>query len=91
MAPEKIKIKTEWLSPYCLVIKKENNIKVGVCDKLTPNLMPKNNYVVHYRNWKYYLSKGLIFKKVCRILEFKQSEWIKSYIDFNTQKKKRSN
>ena len=50
VAPEKIKIKTEWLSQYCLEIKKENNIKAGVCDKLTPNLMSKNNYVVHYRN-----------------------------------------
>ena len=88
MVPEKIKIKTEWLSPYCLEIKKENNMKVGVCDKLTPNLMPKNTYVVHYRNFKYYLSKELILKKVRRILEFKQSEWIKSYIDFNTQERK---
>ena len=34
--------------------------------------MSKKNYVVHYRNLKYYLSQGLIFKKVHRILEFKQ-------------------
>ena len=25
--------------------------------------MLKNNYVVHYRNLKYYLSEGLILKK----------------------------
>ena len=35
--------------------------------------MSKKNYVVHYRNLKYYLSKRLILKKVHRILEFKQS------------------
>ena len=73
MAPEKIKIKEEMLSPYCLGTKEENNIKVGVCNKLIPNLMPKNNYVVHYGNLKYYLSKGLVLKKVHRIL----SDWMK--------------
>ena len=35
------KLKGEMLSPYCLEIKEENNIKVGVCNKLIPNLMPK--------------------------------------------------
>ena len=88
MAPEKTKIKEELLSPYRLEIKKEHDIKVGVVNKLISNLMPKNNYVVHYRNLKYYLSKGLVLKKVHRILEFKQSDWMKPYIDFNTQKRK---
>ena len=50
--------------------------------------MSKKNYVVYYRNLKYYLSQGLILKKVHRILEFKQSAWMKPYIDCNTQKRK---
>ena len=50
--------------------------------------MPKNNYVVQYRNLKYYLSKGLILKEIRRILEFKQSEWIKAYNDFNSRKER---
>ena len=50
--------------------------------------MDKKNYVVHYINLQYYLSQGLILKKVHRILEFKQSLWMKPYIDFNTQKRK---
>ena len=37
---------------------------------------------------KYYLSKGLILKKVHRISNFKQSASMKPYIDFNTQKRK---
>ena len=88
MAPEKIKIKDEMSSPYCLEIKNKYDIKSGGINKLVPNLLPKKNCVVHYRNLKYYLSKGLILKKVHRILEFKQSAWMKSYIDFNTQKRK---
>ena len=50
--------------------------------------MSKKNYVVHYRNLKYYLSQGLILTKVHKILEFERSDWMKPYIDFNTQKRK---
>ena len=63
MAPEKIKIKEEWLSPCFLKNANEFDIKTGNINKIPPNLMPKNNYVAHYRNFKYYLSQGLILKK----------------------------
>ena len=69
-------------------IKNEYDIKTGGINKLAPNLMPKKNYWVHYRNLQYCLSQGLILKKVHRILEFKQSNWMKSCTDFNTQKRK---
>ena len=91
MASEKGKIKEELLSPYCLEIKKNMILKVGVVNKLIPNLMPRKNYVVHYGNLKYYLLKGLILKKVHRILEFKQSNLVKPYIDFNTHRRKETN
>ena len=55
LAPEKIKIKEEMLSPYCLEIKKKNDIKSGDINKLTPKLKSKKNYVVDYRNLQYYL------------------------------------
>ena len=88
MAPEKIKIEDDMLSPYCSEIKRKYDIKSGGINKLAPNLMSKKNYGVHYKNLQYYLSQGLILKKVHRILEFKQSDWMKPYIDFNTQKRK---
>ena len=43
---------------------------------------------MHYRNLKYYLSKGWILTKVHKILEFKQSPRMKPCIDFNTEKRK---
>ena len=88
LATEKIKIKKEWLSPNSSKNANEFDIKTGIINKLTPNVMPKNNYIVHYRNLKYYLSIGLILKRVHRVLELKQSAWMKPYIDFNTQKRK---
>ena len=88
MAPEKIKIEDDMLSPYWLEIKRKYDIKSGGINKLAPNLIPKNNYVVYYRNLKYYLSQRLILKKVHKILEFKQSTWMKPYIDFNTERRK---
>ena len=52
--------------------------------KLTPNLRDKVKYVVHYRNLKLYLQLGLGVTKVQSMLTFKQSPWLKTYIDFNT-------
>ena len=86
MASEKIKVTEEMLSLLQLEIKNNFDIETGDIKKLTPNLYSKKNYVVHYRNLKYRLSQGLILKKVHRILKFKQSPWMKPYIDFNTKK-----
>ena len=58
--------------------------------KLVPNLGNKAEYPVHYKNLLYYLSLGIKLTKIHRILSFKQSNWFKSYVDFNTQKRKES-
>ena len=64
----------------------EYNITTGRVKKLVPNLMDKNNYVIHYRNLQLCLELGMKLKKIHRILKFKQSDWMRPYIDFNTQK-----
>ena len=50
LAPEKINIPKEWLSDYSLEIANVHNITSGTVKKLVPNLINKNNYVIHYRN-----------------------------------------
>ena len=47
LAPEKINIQKQWLSHYCLEIANEHNINTRTVKKLVPNLMVKNNYVIH--------------------------------------------
>ena len=64
-------------------------IKVGGVKKLIPSLSDKVKYVVHYKNLQYYLSLGMKVVKVQRILSFKQSDWLKKYVDFNTKKNKK--
>ena len=87
-APVKINIQKERLSSYCLEIANGHNISTGTNKKLVLNVMLKNNYVIYYRNLQQCLQKRLKLKKLHRILKFKQKDWINSYIDFNTQKRK---
>ena len=50
--------------------------------------MNKNNCVIHDRNFQQCIELGTKFKKIHRILKCKQKDWMKRYIDFNTQKRK---
>ena len=75
------------LSDYCKKIIEERGIKVGDVMKLVPNLGDKTNYVLHYRNLQLYLSLGMKLTKIHTVLKFKQSDWMKKYIDFNTEKR----
>ena len=52
--------------------------------KLIPNLRHKNNYVVHYKTLIQYLNLGMELKKIHRGIKFIESDFLKPYIDMNT-------
>ena len=52
--------------------------------KLIPNLRHKNNYVVHYKTLIQYLNLGMELKKIHRGIKFIECDFLKPYIDMNT-------
>ena len=85
LVPEKLTISSDILSKYCSNI---YGIKVGGVGKLVPNLRDEIKNIVYYKNLQYYLPLGMKLIKVHRILKFKRSNWLKEYIEFNTEKRK---
>ena len=63
------------------------NIPIVNVKNLVPNFSDKEKYVIHYENLQLYLRLGFKLKKIYRLLDFNQSEWLKPYIEVNTQKR----
>ena len=60
-------------------------MEINGVEKLVPNLRDKNNYIIHIQALNQVLQHGLRLDRIHRAIEFDQSPWLKTYIDFNTQ------
>ena len=65
-------------------------MEINKCKKLICNLSNKKKYVIHVNSMKQVLNHGLKLKKIHRVIEFNQKEWLKPYIDMNTELRKAS-
>ena len=76
------------LSSYCRNIANWYVNKVGGVKKLIPNLGDKVK--IYGKNLQYYLSLGMKLVNIHRVLSFTQINWLKKYVDANTEKRKGS-
>ena len=63
-------------------------MKIGREEKIVQNLENKKEYVLYIRALDQALKHGLKLKKVNRVIEFRQSKWMKAYIMLNTRLRK---
>ena len=64
--------------------------KVEKVEKLICSIEDKEKYVIHIRALKQALNHGLKLKKVHRVIQFIQKDWLKPYIDMNTELRKKA-
>ena len=64
--------------------------KVNKVEKLICSIEDKEKYVIHIRVLKQALNHGLILRKVHRVIQFNQEDWLKPYIDMNTKLRKKN-
>ncbi len=55
-------------------------------EKMAPHLMKHENHALHYRNLKYFHNLGVNIS-LKRVISFKQSTWLASYINGNNKLK----
>ena len=87
LAPTKDFVEDAWLSDYQIELKEQHNLPTSKVKKLLQTLFDKEKYVVHYKLRKLYVDLGLIVKKLYRVLQFRQEQWLAPCISLNSQKR----
>ena len=87
LSPDKTESKKKnMLSKYSLMISDFYNIPIGKVKGISDELFLKK-YGLHYESLELYLRLGLKLKILHHVLQVNQLQWLKPYVEFNTQKK----
>ena len=84
LAPEKYKVTYNELSPLNKFLynnmKQPDSYHTFSEEKLIPTFHGRKKYILHFKCLIFYLSKGLVLKKIHRIVSFKEEPFLKDYI-----------
>ena len=69
--------------PFLPESKKVNKVEKRIC-----GIEDKEKYVIHVRALKQALNHGIVLRKVHRVIQFNQKDWLKPYIDMNIKLRK---
>ena len=89
LAPHPQQIDESMLSPYakrCLHHLRGEGAKHR-SEKLATTFLPRLKYVVHACNLALYLSLGMKLERIHRVIQFRATRFLKSYVDFCTSKR----
>ncbi|OXA37790.1 hypothetical protein Fcan01_27432 [Folsomia candida] len=91
-APTKRCVSKDELAPHQLQQMQDLQIPESIFKntKLVADLHPKKHYVTHYRNLKMYIKLGLVITQVHHAVKFTQMAWIKPFILFKTEMRKKA-
>ena len=92
LAPEQGAIGSDQFSPFMVQIYKELNQTTNMktftpVSKLLLTQTDKKAYVVHYRILQFYLEMGMRLVSVRRAIRFRQKEYLRPYLEYNSRKR----
>ncbi|XP_059094178.1 uncharacterized protein LOC131889166 [Tigriopus californicus] len=90
LAPERVTVTQDMLSSYqqqCQPLSYETDTGIS---RLSATFFDRKEYVVHYVTLKLYLSLGMKLTKIHRVIKFRQSKFLKTYVDVCTQLRQNS-
>ena len=87
LAPSKNIVEDDWLSDYQVNLRESHNLPLSKVPKLLQTFFDKEHYVLHYKLLKLYVNLGLLVRKMHRVLQFTQNNWLTTYITLNSEKR----
>ena len=87
LAPSKNIVEDDWLSDYQVNLRESHNLPPSKVPKLLQTFFDKDHYVLHYKLLKLYVNLGLVVRKMHRVLQFTQNNWLTPYITLNSEKR----
>eukprot|EP00732_Lithocolla_globosa_P001283 Lithocolla_globosa_v1_NODE_613_length_3597_cov_230.357506.p1 type:complete len:583 gc:universal NODE_613_length_3597_cov_230.357506:1726-3474(+) len=91
LLPENEIIKNEDMREYSRTLKKQfhqGKEAQSTTPKLIASLKDKKKYICHYTLLKQAVALGFQVTEIHKVMKYKQSQWLKEYIDFNTNLRK---